>query len=422
MTFLTASKEVWGILSLWLSLVQMLYVFNIFRYIQIGKRRSNVRCIALCLTNFVLLQILFQHMDGEMLCPVSLPLWQLLLIIALLTVLAFAEQWRIAKWNRTHISATSIKEALDILPMGLCYALPEGLPLLINEKMEELWNALFDKPLQDARKAWDGLCSGQANGLIKAGPEPIYELPGGRVYSFRQEEISLEVGTVQAIFATDVTEEYALTRELAKKQRQVGIINARLKALLGTIEYVTMSRELLQLKVALHDNLGRSLLAAKRYVLNPEGVDPKDLFAIWKQNLNHLIGEAPEEWQVPYYIAKKEAATLGIDLQIVGTLPEEETILPVIDQAISTHVINVLRHANGHVAMVHIWEEEKEYSITFTNDGDAPTEPIRETGGLGNLKQQVEALGGSMELSASPRFKMILTIPKGEGKTWHGKQ
>ncbi len=387
MTFLTASKEVWGILSLWLSLVQMLYVFNFFRYIQIGKRRSNVRCIALCLTNFVLLQILFQHMDGEMLCPVSLPLWQLLLIIALLTVLAFAEQWRIAKWNRTHISATSIKEALDIL-----------------------------------RKAWDGLCSGQANGLIKAGPEPIYELPGGRVYSFRQEEISLEVGTVQAIFATDVTEEYALTRELAKKQRQVGIINARLKALLGTIEYVTMSRELLQLKVALHDNLGRSLLAAKRYVLNPEGVDPKDLFAIWKQNLSHLIGEGPEEWQVPYYIAKKEAATLGIDLQIVGTLPEEETILSVIDQAISTHVINVLRHANGHVAMVQIWEEEKEYNITFTNDGDAPTEPIRETGGLGNLKQQVEALGGSMELSASPRFKMILTIPKGEGKTWHGKQ
>ena len=51
-------------------------------------------------------------------------------------------------------------------------------------------------------------------------------------------------------------------------------------------------------------------------------------------------------------------------------------------------------------------------SITFTNDGDAPKGEIHETGGLGNLKRQVEALGGSLELSASPRFKMILTIPK----------
>ena len=85
-----------------------------------------------------------------------------------------------------------------------------------------------------------------------------------------------------------------------------------------------------------------------------------------------------------------------------------------IEQAISTHVINVLRHANGHVAMVHIWEDEKAYDITFTNDGDAPTGEIQETGGLGNLKRQVEALGGKMELSASPRFKMMLTSPKGK--------
>ena len=420
MTFLTMSEFVQGLLIFWVFLVELLLFFNFFRYLQIGKRRSNWRCIVLCLTNFSLLQILLQQMQGEFLCPIVLPLWLLVLIIVLFTVFAVAEQYRVAKWNRSHVSATSVKEALDALPMGLCFALTGGLPLLINEKMEELALMLFQKPLSDAKETWEKLSGGQVKGLIQGGAEPIYELADNRVYGFRRERLELKEGVVYAIFATDVTEEYSKTRELAEKQKMAGIINARLKSLLGTIEYVTMSRELLQLKVALHDNLGRSLLAAKRYILNPEGGDPKALLEIWKQNLNHLIGEAPEDWQVPYYIAKKEAATLGIDLQIVGTLPEEEAILPVIDQAISTHVINVLRHANGHVAMVHIWEDEKEYSITFTNDGDAPTGKLHETGGLGNLKRQVEALGGSMELSAEPRFKMILSIPK--GRTRHGME
>lgn len=103
---------------------------------------------------------------------------------------------------------------------------------------------------------------------------------------------------------------------------------------------------------------------------------------------------------------------MGIDLQIVGTLPEEEELLPIIDQAISTHVINVLRHADGHVAMVHIEEYDKEYVITFRNDGKVPSGEIRETGGLGNLKRQAEALGGNVELRAKPRFQMILTLPR----------
>ena len=412
MTFLTISKNAQGLITCWLFLIQMLFVFNFFRSMQIGKRRSNVRCIILCISSFVLGQILLQHMEDEMDCPIVLPLWMLLLLLALLTILALAEQYRILRWTQSHVSEASIKEALDALPMGLCYALPEGLPLLVNDKMEELGTMLFGKPFQDAKKAWEDLMGGRAKGLVKGGPEPIYELPGGKVYGFHREELYLEVGMVYAIFAIDMTEEYALTKELEEKQKRARVINARLKSLFETMEYVTKSRELLHLKVALHDNLGRSLLTAKRFIVSPESVDPKPLWDIWKENLSHLIGEAPEEWQITYYVARKEAATLGIELQIVGTLPEDDRLMPVIDQAISTHVINVLRHADGHTAMVHIWEDEKAYAITFTNDGNPPTGEIRETGGLGNLKRQVEALGGRMELSAKPRFQMVLNIPK----------
>ena len=412
MTYLTISKDAQGIISFWASLVEMLLFINFFRYLQLGGKKPMWRCVFLCVLNFTLLQIMYQHIKGIFICPVVLPLWLLLLLIGLITILAVAEQYRLFQWDHSHISATSIKEALDALPMGLCFATKEGLPLLVNETMEELGQKLFEKSLWDAKEAWDNLEQGRAKGQIKSGTEPICELADGRVFGFRRKVLSLEEGTVIAIFATNVTEEYSKTKELAKKQKQASVINTRLKSLLGTIEYVTMSRELLQLKAALHDNLGRSLLSAKRYLLNPESVEPRELLSIWKKNLGHLIGESPEEWQVPYYLTRKEAETLGIDLQIVGTLPEEERLLPLIEQAISTHVINVLRHADGLVAMVHVWETEKEWELHFTNDGNAPEGEIRETGGLGNLKRQVEALGGSMELSAKPRFEMTLVIPK----------
>ena len=74
MTFLTISQEAQGLLSFWVSLVEILLFFNFFRYVQLGKGRSNVRCIALTIVNFALAQVMFQHMDGNMVIPIVLPI------------------------------------------------------------------------------------------------------------------------------------------------------------------------------------------------------------------------------------------------------------------------------------------------------------------------------------------------------------
>ena len=102
---------------------------------------------------------------------------------------------------------------------------------------------------------------------------------------------------------------------------------------------------------------------------------------------------------------------LGIELEIVGKLPEEENLLPVIEQAISTHVTNVLRHADGTHAIVRIEEDEDMYRIAFRNDGRPPQGEIRETGGLANLRRKVESAGGRMEITAKPEFEMRLYLP-----------
>ena len=418
MSFLDLSVNAQGAFNLWVLMIQFLLIYNFLGIAKIGKKKTNIRCILLIILNFALYQVICQKMRGETYLPFTPPVLLLTAVCLLLTVLAVTEQVRIIRWRRNHVTDESVKEALDALPTGLCYALPGGLPLLINERMAELGKKLFGDPAFDANEAWRKLEENEVTGrLIQGGPEPIYELTDGRAYSFRRSEMQLAEGLVTAIIATDVTREFAMMRELEEKQRRVRVVNARLKSLLGTIEYVTMSRELLQLKIAMHDNLGRALLMTKRYLIRHGAVKPTDILTEWRRNLQHLIGEEPEPWQIPYYVIGQEAATLGIELQIIGELPQEERLLPVIDQAISAHVINVLKHADGHVAYIEIFRDNKKWRISFTNDGKLPQGPILETGGLKSLRKNVEGVGGEMQISGVPRFEMILWLPAGDGQS-----
>lgn len=421
MTFMMLPYLLRGLFLMWLVLNQILLFYNFFCYVQIGNTKSNGRCILLNAFNFCTFQMLSRKHLGLKSLPFSLP-WQIVvLLLFLFTILAVGEQIRIRSFGKSHVSANSIKEAMDALSMGLCYHLSGGLPLLINERMDAIALRLTGESLLNAEEFWRKLVDGGVTSIgveaLQTGERPIYRFPNGEVIGFGRNELKLKEGNVFEITATDLTREHELTRELQKKQRQAKVINARLKSLLGTIEYVTMSRELLQLKVALHDNVGQILLMAKRYLICPGEVDQSALLELWRTNVRHLIGEAPEPWQIPYYVIGREADQLGIRLEIVGELPEEEALQPVVDQAISAHVINVLQHAEGTVATVRILEGEREYCLTFQNDGNPPEGEIRETGGLANLRKKVEEVGGSMEVSSRPRFEMRLTLPKKTGRS-----
>ena len=87
-----------------------------------------------------------------------------------------------------------------------------------------------------------------------------------------------------------------------------------------------------------------------------------------------------------------------------------------VETALSVHTTNVLRHARGSRAMVRCTREKDGWELEFTNDGAPPALPLREGGGLGNLRSRVEALGGSMEIDCAPGFRLRLRLPAGDGE------
>ncbi len=414
MTEYARIPDLWqGVLGLFALLAVFMYMYDLVRCIQLGRKRPILPTAALLLISLALMQVMMMNAYRYPNFPLGIHLHTLPAAgaCALLIALAAAQQYRIGRWSRSHISAMSLKEAFDSLPTGLCYYLPGGLIKLVNTRMNALCAEILGAPLMDPEGFWRELRSGSPEGSLRGGEEPMLMTASGAVYSFRHRLLETELGTVHELTAVDVSEDYAMNRELREKRDRAEALNLRLRALLGSIEYLTMSRELMQLKTELHDRLGQSLLVSKRWLLDPESMDPEAVRSAWLRNLHLLESSEPESWQRPYYILHRQAEALGLSLEVRGTLPRENRLIPAAETAIAVHLTNVLRHAGGSRALVSCRREGKDYVLELTNDGMPPRGEAREGGGLGNLRSRVEDLGGSMEIQWTPAFRLLLRLP-----------
>jgi signal transduction histidine kinase len=418
MTDYAAISDLWqGLLCLAALLGCLLFFYDLLRSVQLGRKRALLLSAVLLLLSLAHIQVMMMNAFWSPHYPLGIHLKAVptaLFCLALLS-LGGSMQYRLRRWSRSHISPMSVKEAFDRLPAGLCYYLPGGLIKLVNTSMDALCQDAVGAPMTDPEGFRRALEAGDLPASLRGGEAPMLRFADGRVYSFAHRLLDTELGPVHELLAMDVSRDCAMNRELEEKQARARELNVRLKALLGSIEYLTMSRELMQLKSELHDRLGQSLLLSRRYLLEPGSVEESEVREAWQKNLSLLENSRPESWQAPYYLRKLEAEALGIRLEISGSLPEESRLIPVVETALSVHVTNVLRHARGNRALVSCRRERGGYCLELTNDGDPPALPLREGGGLGNLRSRVEALGGSMALEASPTFRLGIWLPGSEG-------
>ena len=333
-------------------------------------------------------------------------------LMTALAVLSLENLRHLLHWRREHVTEQSVRESIELLPVGVCSYWEGGLPKLCNRKMNEICRALTGEHLFDAADFRQKLTEGGLPQVIEAGERPIAVLADGTAYSFVQYEGMLGGEKIYELIASDITEEYRLTAELREKQKHADFINLRLKATQSELHYSVMDRELLQIKTRVHDSLGETLLATKQYLNGTGSVDGWTLRNLWETNIRLLQNSEPEQFQRPYYIAMQRAEWLGVKLEITGRLPEDESLIPVIDTALTVHATNLLRHAEGKAGYITVTETADFYELCFTNDGKPPLNGIQETGGLQNLRRITEKAGGGMRIRALPRFELLLKLPK----------
>ena len=393
-----------GALTLWLILCLFAFFLTVILHLLLdGKLCRIVLSVAEMLVPLLLSQQLMDHLKYHNRAYLEKPVVLLLADLAL-TGIAVLEILSCIRARDRSLTLMSVKECMDELPVGICFYWDGGLTKLTNRRMNSIACKLTGSGIMDADEFQKIVFSGK-----KA---PIIRTEDGAAYSFVHREDTLGGRTIHELLAFDVTQKYRLTEELREKQNKVQKINRRLKALNTSIQYIIMDRETLQIKIHIHDSFGKMLLMTRHYLADLEHTDTKEMLSLWRRNIALLKNEERESWQETCFFSLTHADSLGIRIELSGELPEDETLISVADTAITVHVTNVLRHAEGDTAYISIGKTPEGYVMRFTNNGTPPCEPVKETGGLANLRRLTEKIGGTMTINSSPQFEMILHLPE----------
>ena len=363
------------------------------------------------------------------------------IIVALVMVVIFAAEVlclvEVDRAGRDKLSPGSVKESLDALPDGVCFFSEEGRILLSNRRMQHISSDITGIGILNGEKLWR--CIEEKSVKTDVSDGLVIFTSDSKVWNVRRSEIEAEGNRINEIVALDVTEQYELRRELEERNERLNSVNERLRIFSRDMSRLTAEKELLDAKIKVHDDLGRSLLAFRAYLTaEPSKRDRSKLLPLWRYVISVMKKETSqsEEWDA----IDKTAESLHIQIEINGDLPAGLADLPVsgaarsaIMAAIRECLTNTARHAGGDRLFVLIKcgvEQGADHASTsgnpsasgtapcddaphgirieITNNGRAPLTPVQEAGGLSNLRRMVERAGGIMTIESSPQFLLRL--------------
>ena len=242
----------------------------------------------------------------------------------------------------------------------------------------------------------------------------MFVQPDGRAWHLEKRAFTHESGKRYAQFiATDVTKLHEKRVELQEENAQLRRVQSDLKVLSANIVTVTREEEILNTKMRVHDEMGRCLMEARKY-LREGGDVPESVIHSWRRAVSMLKynNEADEDDMLSQI--RQTCETIGLAFVQEGELPKEEGVAYVLTCAIRECMTNAVRYANAQRLCAEFTENETLATVTVTNDGKQPDSEIVEGGGLSTLRRRVEREGGNMTVQSLPIFKLTVTVPKGK--------
>lgn len=324
--------------------------------------------------------------------------------MAALLAAGFAAEGRRARHT---LSPDSIREATEDLEMGICFADPKGRLVLINTQMRRLCTALLGvcpQMLCEVAAAQTAPHSG------KVMPDGCIAMPDGCVYRFCTRPLTAMGQTGwQQVTAQQVTEQYRLNCRLQAETEKLQQTNRELKKMYDRMAEDICETESLQLKMYVHDTIGRSILTVQD-VMQSNAETEKKMQAL--RTAVGMLSAQPITQKGTLNEAVQAAAAMGVAVQITGTvLPECEALAAA---AVRECATNCKRHAHGNAVCVQAWQQGAQCCVKITNNGAPPAGPITEGVGLSTLRRSVQAARGQMHITAQPQFCLQLTLPKKE--------
>ena len=407
------------LVALFLTLIFSLFLMLEAYGRQRDKRKSILR-LSVFLFFLILLSVLadaFSRMTEGLAYRTWLPLpmwllWGMTLAADLLLLWDMAE---LRRQGKQALSRDSIKQALDMLPSGICYFTPSGSVKLCNRQMDSLFRSISQCDLQTLAELRDALSGCDAcSGVIRLSQEmQTYLFPDGKAWSYRQTEVKASDGVVytEAIFS-DVTDLYHKSLELKAQIKRLNAISRELKWLSDNALILTREKEVLSAKTKLHDDMGAGLIAIRHILHNnqtEEAANAMDLFRRAVSAIKYDNADPRGHSELDRFL--QDAGAIGITVNLSGELPEQEELRRVMILAMRECLTNSVRHAGATTIQITVEQKRDSVSMQITNDGKPPETEVVPKGGLLNLYRHIMGCGGTMEIQSKPGFALTVVLP-----------
>lgn len=332
--------------------------------------------------------------------------------------LCFSKFSSTSNYISNEITAYSVKEAIDILPDGLLFAMVQGGIISLNPAMKEILYKLDIGVDERADKIWQKLLERPSSRIINRDREVLVKFDD-KSYLFQKYYIKLKGQNCMQIHAADVSYEEMLNEKYNAKNLEL-IDNARrLKAVLSRHEELMEDKWILSCRSHLHDSLSRKvsqiqvLLRSK----NPDKKQIKEISKILKNLQQDVFKSAeacsPENTPESFFLRiLKTYKNLGIGFEIEGVLPDSEEEAECFALIAGEAFTNAIRHAGAGSFKVVFSEDETRYEMRISNDGTVPDKPIKEGTGLTGIKARVEKLNGKLQIKSDDVFILRVILPR----------
>jgi len=333
-----------------------------------------------------------------------LPCGLFLFLTALASAFCLCAYGSVQRWRKTHITSSSIKESLDLLPAGVCCYLEEGRCVLVNHRMNEICLSLLGRSLQNGAVFYE---------FVRG--KSIHALSDGTAVSFRHRVLNNRGVLLHELIADDVTELYQKSEELRQNNERARQLAASMRAYGETIADTVRRQEILQAKINIHDGMNRMILATKKSIEEPPNETGRSaILKMWRAQALILCKEADTgKGGNTVSDLNALAAAIGLRLEWDGR-PKTESAqaLQLFLSAAREAMTNAVKHAGAGLLQIRVSENDAALSAAFRNDGRPPAEPVSETGGLKTLRRRIESAGGRMVTDAADGFELFITVPK----------
>ncbi len=310
-----------------------------------------------------------------------------------------------------------IKESFDHLPIAVCFFDTNGIVRLINHRMLAITSILQRSGVQTLTELETALKT-PPEGICCLEPQlQIYRFPDGSALRFAQKQIITKAGIrYTQVTASDVTELMQRQTELNEENTKLAEANDRLRRLFEQMPEIIREEETLEMKQRIHDDIGHSILAARRALHGQSSLASlKETAVLFEQAIAVLYRSnqiRAESDSLETAIVK--SSEMGVRVLIEGEFFDMSDMQALAALAITECAANCVRHADGTELYVHFGQSFGRSELILTNNGIPPKEKIREGGGLSMLRRRVKEAGGTMEIQSLPYFKLLLTLPKKE--------